>query len=1337
MNSESDSVKLNTVYIWAGAQAETLVEARLAERSDLKIEKASDLLDCLGTCLAHSTFYREAREDFYSVKQKQGESTTTYYSRILELYQLSDFPANTDFLITDKLIHGCINTDSKRKLMVKSRQITLRQCLDIMRQHEAVDTTMRRIEGSALSTSHVNATSVDPTRQSQRKGNKTRSKKFTKKSSNQTDSSSGTQPCTWCARGPHPRERCPAKDATCNFCQKNGHFESACRQKKRMVKGQNAVSVDDSSDSDYELTYDMDHVLVDTVESKARVILAAVKFHTAKAKMLQGKVDTGAMVTCMPLSLMGELGLHRSDLKPTKAHLRGVTGADMKTLGELNVRVTCNDIEDEIKVMVTELGSELILGIDFCKQFDLVTVADTCIQRQVNVSAVHITEESEANYSELRQKWGQYIPLGKKTGDPLEDVKQLFPEMFDGQVGLFDGEVELKLSPEAKPVQLPPRAIPQSVLPELKKELDKMEREGIIRTCPETTEWVHNLVIAKKKNGALRICLDPRNLNKHLIRSVHHTASWEDAQHSFRNGVFFSTLDAKSGYWTKKLSTQSQLLTAFNTPFKKYCFKRLPFGLSVSSEIFCEQMDRALNGIPGTFPCADDVKIQGSDEERHDLHLLETIDRAREAGIKFNPDKCQIKKQQISYFGRVITPNGVQPCPKKVKDILKLAPPTNKQELQSFFGTINFMATFIPNLSKQTHMMRGLLKKDIHFAWTSDMQLEFEHIKQAIADEVQLTHFDPNKPTVIETDGSLKGLGAVLIQDHKPVKFLSKSLTPAEAEYSNIERELLAVLFACEKLHSYVFGCTVTIHTDHKPLESIFQKPISLAPARLQRMLIRLRMYDLRVKYVGAKSVLLADTLSRLVDKKGAKTIPDLDVSIAQVLHFKPSYLEALQAEAKVDPTQIQLFDYIMNGWPEHMQDLPDDIRPYWCFRDELAILDGLIMKGNRVVVPAVMRSDTLTRLHDGHQGLTTTLQRARRTVYWPKLQDDVSELILKCENCQKFGKKKPKTAEKQISASRPMEILGIDLMDFKGEHAMVAIDYFSGYVMVDYIQNETSEAVIATLNNNFRKFGLAEKIISDNGPCFKSEKFNQFCEDLEISHITSSPHYHQSNGRAERAIQTVKQILKKCQTQKEITVALLAYLDSPIDNDLPSPGEILFGRRINTRLVVHRPTQLADADKTKLMQRRSAHLPSTTGDPRDQFVPNQPIWFTEDGYPEWKPGFVDVRDPLPDSYWIVSSETNRRIRRNKHDLKPRVPIVAEQNVPNNYISHLPLDPELTEDANAPSQSKMDAETLSNNQPTPGIPTPPAPSPKAVVRTRSGRESKPYKDPSFVYVVSV
>lgn len=203
-------------------------------------------------------------------------------------------------------------------------------------------------------------------------------------------------------------------------------------------------------------------------------------------------------------------------------------------------------------------------------------------------------------------------------------------------------------------------------------------------------------------------------------------------------------------------------------------------------------MDQILAGIPGTFLCADDV--QGSTEEHHDIHLLETVEKAYQAGLKFNPDKCFIKKQEIEYFGHVITPQGVQPCPKKVQGITMLVAPSNKQELQSLLGTVNFMSTFIPNLTKKTYLMRSLMKGDIHFVWTSDMQKELDTIKEDIASAVKLIHYDPNKPAVIETDVSLKGLGAVLIQDGRPVCFLSKALKTNQLGSSQIAENVVVSL---------------------------------------------------------------------------------------------------------------------------------------------------------------------------------------------------------------------------------------------------------------------------------------------------------------------------------------------------------------------------------------------------------------------------------------------------------------------------------------------------------------------------------------------------------------
>jgi len=190
-------------------------------------------------------------------------------------------------------------------------------------------------------------------------------------------------------------------------------------------------------------------------------------------------------------------------------------------------------------------------------------------------------------------------------------------------------------------------------------------------------------------------------------------------------------------------------------------------------EIFQEEVDDTFVGIPGTFPCADDVKTQGFTEVRHDINCLETVSAEQRKGLKFNPDKCCIKKETISFFSRIISKEGIKPCPTKVQAILDMEPPGNKQELQSFLGSVNFLSSFVPNLSQQTFIMRGLLKKDVHYVWTPEMQDEFNKTQRAISNSVQLIHFDSKLPVVMETDASLKGLGAVIIQDGRPVKFLS------------------------------------------------------------------------------------------------------------------------------------------------------------------------------------------------------------------------------------------------------------------------------------------------------------------------------------------------------------------------------------------------------------------------------------------------------------------------------------------------------------------------------------------------------------------------------------
>ena len=328
--------------------------------------------------------------------------------------------------------------------------------------------------------------------------------------------------------------------------------------------------------------------------------------------------------------------------------------------------------------------------------------------------------------------------------------------------------------------------------------------------------------------------------------------------------------------------------------------------------------------------------------------------------------------------------------------------------------------------------------------------------------------------------------------------------------------------------------------------------------------------------------------------------------------------------------------------------------------------MQSLWRKGSRVVVQSPLWVETLDCLHDGHQGLTATLQRVFRMGYWPHLQDDVSAMTHCCCECQIHANKKHHTAEWQTSASHPMGNLGIDLMKFKGWSVLVSVDYSSGCITVDYLQDYTSATVIPFLNHNFQKFGLAAGIISDNGPWFKSEKLTKLCDTLEMKHTTSSPHYHQGNDRAERAIQTAKQIMEKTKTDVEATMAVLAWYDTPCSGDLPSPVELFFNRRINTHIgLMYQSTGLNDERKTRLYEKRPAHLTLPKG--LERWVCPGPAnlvhrrWLF--GMETWLHSVTRSSIQLK-SYWIVNTKSNQQLRQNKRDIKPRFPVAVAGQTP-------------------------------------------------------------------------
>ena len=337
----------------------------------------------------------------------------------------------------------------------------------------------------------------------------------------------------------------------------------------------------------------------------------------------------------------------------------------------------------------------------------------------------------------------------------------------------------------------------------------------------------------------------------------------------------------------------------------------------------------------------------------------------------------------------------MHPDPKKVQGITEMTAPKDKQQLQSFLGMVNYMGTFIPNLSHHTEPLQAMLKKDNVFHWEDQQTRSFQQVKTLIAkaNTTPLRYYDRNLPVTVQADASLRGLGACLIQQHKgkdqPIAFASKSLMDAETNYANIERELLAIVFACQCFSTYLLGRSFVAESDHKPLEMIAMKNLANAPPCLQRMLLELQRYHVTIKYRPGKEMQLADALS-CCPARASQEIK-LDMQVDYIAFTKP-WIKKLKDSTQRDPILATVYQLTQQGWPHQRRHVPHLARRYWDFRDELSTDDGMLLKRPRLIIPGELQEEYLSRLQKGHLSASKVQENAKQHMYWTGIDADIED---------------------------------------------------------------------------------------------------------------------------------------------------------------------------------------------------------------------------------------------------------------------------------------------------------------------------------------------------------
>ena len=543
-----------------------------------------------------------------------------------------------------------------------------------------------------------------------------------------------------------------------------------------------------------------------------------------------------------------------------------------------------------------------------------------------------------------------------------------------------------------------------------------------------------------------------------------------------------------------------------------------------------------------------------------------------------------------------------------------------------------------------------LLVKNTPWFWSKQCQASFEQVKVILKSDLLLTHFDPQHPIKVAADASSYGIGAVILHCYpdnteKVISHAARSLTVAEQKYSQIEKEALALIFAVTKFHRMLHGRKFTLCTDHKPLISVFgsKKGIPVHTAnRLQRWALTLLAYDFDIQHINTEKFGHADVLSRLMNRNQPVTedyviasVSIIEADVQQILieavRNLPVTCEMIRKATAEDPVLQTVASYIKTTWPTSK--IGKDIQLFYNRRDSLMEINGCLLMSERLVIPFMFQKRILNQLHVGHPGIVRMKALARSYVYWPNLDSEVESMVKQCSQCASVAKAPIKTTLASWPLStKPWQRIHIDYAGpFEGHNFLVIVDSFSKWPEIFIQTTTTSTATIAKLREIFSRFGSPETIVSDNGTQFTSHQFQQFCETNGVEHIRSPPFHPQSNGQAERFVDTFKRALSKMKGEEVTSDCLQTFLrcyrttpNAALPNNV-TPAEQMFGRKIRIPLDLLRPV----IDTNDKFRQRNYSMESRFnqqhGAVKREFYPDDLVYVMDYSTPKrsWVPAII------------------------------------------------------------------------------------------------------------------
>lgn len=991
------------------------------------------------------TKFRELRPIFkrrlevFQLEKSKGQTVEQFVTQIIRMGD----KAEVDQMTTDDLyifwtIYACRHEKELQKELLKLKKPTLAELCAAAEQFEGAEMSA---EATTSLTTPIYAVE-------------------TPEKSVQMDAI--RQSCSRCDRSAHadPND-CLARSVECFRCKNIGHISRVCPQRRyQNEKGVQSRGFHGNNRSRGRYQRQYGGRQNDRSPSTANLYaLSSSSTPRMELKCQFGKVlidvdiipDTGAGCSVFPMRLVPK----GTRILPSSMRLRAANGSVLRNCGVFTfvassgngpnawIEALCSpDLHDTPLIGWRDLISLGVLSRNFPQPLAMSSANPAAIAFHAtdentgttnHKRAVVFHDDRDRDHGKNEEKDNQDVVMASVQNATEEDQEMMvklqktintFADVLCTTLGDAAGtirgpkmRIELDESKMITPINITTaRQVQYHLSGKADTLITELQEANAIVRCNRPTKWCSPAHFVGKPDGVnVRLVTDYRQLNKAVKRTVHPFPSSQDLMRKVKDSSkWFIKLDALHGYFQVPLDEDSMPLTAFLLPSGKWMYTVAPMGLNSSSDEFCRRTDEALTGLDEwLLKIVDDLCIQAPTLDIALKRLTVVLERCRTAGIKLSRKKLQCG-QSIKFAGFIISSTGVRPDPAKVAAIRKFPTPTSITELRSFLGLANQLGGFIPDLAHGTFLMRELLKKKNAFVWLPEHEIEFQRARELLCSAELVQPFNPDLPIELLTDSSrLHGLGYALMQREpggrpRLVQCGSSSLSTAMKNYSTIELEATAVMWAMAKCDFYLRGIRhFTVITDHKPLLGIFSKSLmSLTNNRLQRIREKLVIYSFSLRWVAGKEHSIADALSRAPffppDRDMEIPLRSIDVN-DPALHFILSSVDAVYAELR---------DFISSG---SMEKLPRHLCQFQGALDSFRVESDVIMAGNRIVVPRPARKRVLDLLHLSHSGVAKTREFARQLYYWPGLMNEVAQSVASCKVCAEM---RPSLAHETIHSA-------------------------------------------------------------------------------------------------------------------------------------------------------------------------------------------------------------------------------------------------------------------------------------------------------------------------------